>query len=109
MSELPDFLLARIAEDEARVTEGARGARTSSYGWHTVDCGVGLGYWAVEDCVCRHVDRVLAECDAKRRIVEFCVASDHGFARPKPTGEYVLEFLALPYAGHDDYNEEWRP
>jgi hypothetical protein len=43
--------------------------------------------------------RVLAECAAKRRIVEM-YAGQHG----QP---YVLHFLALPYADHPDYRQEW--
>jgi hypothetical protein len=60
--------------------------------------------------------RVLAEVDAKRRIVEEhganqyrvdpCDAHDANFATiPCDT----LRLLALPYADHEDYDEEWRP
>ena len=46
--------------------------------------------------------RVLAECEAKRRIVEM------DFER---YGEQwaVLAALALPYVDHPDYRAEWRP
>lgn len=56
--------------------------------------------------------RVLAEVDAKRRIVEKCAAVQDGL-RDDFTADWladdVLELLALPYAGHPDYREEWRP
>jgi hypothetical protein len=71
--------------------------------------------------------RVLAEVEAKRRIVESAaeimdrgafpegvsdgrdpdeVESDEGLAA---LAEYHLRLLALPYADHPDYREEWRP
>lgn len=49
--------------------------------------------------------RVLAEVDAKRRVV------DEGDTSYDGADEYrrVLALLALPYASHPDYREEWRP
>lgn len=61
---------------------------------------------------------MLAECDAKWRIVESltdAIAYDdsHGGALVPSTtagaGRRVLNHLALPYADHPDYREEWRP
>lgn len=57
----------------------------------------------VADHIARHDPaRVLAECEAKRRIVEW--ASDG-------EGEFhwstVLAPLAAVYADHPDYREEW--
>ena len=100
---LTDFLLARIAEDEADARAGL----------------VAEGSW-----------RVLAECEAKRRIVElhsireaspscsqcggYTATTDgqrgivhHGYAIPWPCP--TLRALALPYADHPDYREDWRP
>lgn len=52
--------------------------------------------------------RVLAECEAKRQIVERCAAVD--FAMPSThLAHGVLALLALPYADHPDYRDEWRP
>ena len=94
---LPEFLLARIAEDERRVE-------------------------FVRDFIPEHGDqgeyidpaRVLAECDAKRRIVEMQATNDEdrhlpGFHYKAQMIERVLHALALPYADHPDYREEWRP
>lgn len=43
--------------------------------------------------------RVLAECEAKRRIVAWDASVDYGAVR----------FLATVYADHPDYRAEWRP
>lgn len=86
--------------------------------------------WTRErDHIIRHDPaRVLAEVSAKRRIVEIHEVIG-GFTNEGSTGlglgcgecgysaEYsnrggwceTLRLLALPYAGHDDYREEWRP
>lgn len=62
------------------------------------------GRWPGEhlEHIARHDPaRVLAECEAKRRIMTM------DFER---YGEQVelLYMLALPYAGHPDYEEAWR-
>lgn len=96
---LADFLLARIAEDE-------------SYARNEAILRDGDPYYDDEagDYERRFVPaRVLAECDAKRRIVEWAKENDHGFERPRPVGDVVLELLALPYADHSDYQQEWKP
>jgi len=121
---LTDFLLARIAEDEA---------------WaNRTDCGCGdHAAWPQRpDCP----DRVLAECEAKRRIVGFVSGWQHQTVEDcwyscaatygtevenaccndaaEGTGcdcglehrvALILKPLALPYADHDDYDESWRP
>lgn len=71
--------------------------------------------------------RVLAEVDAKRRILDehlqghtYCRTCPplSGCAHTGPSGwpperiGYIcptIRLLALPYAGHADYREEWRP
>jgi len=123
---LTDFLLARIAEDEER-------ASRTSYYWNE-------GPDLLDHIETHHVDltaRVLAECEAKRRIVALhrparfidvsigvnstvCLichfANEHypdaeGIPRLMqelhPCG--TLRYLALPYADHPDYRREWRP
>jgi hypothetical protein len=120
VSDLAEFLLARIAEDEkwarARLTEGPEWMDPAkSYG--------GLPA------------RVLAECEAKRRIV----TQVHHKASSGPRSQYLSEWqkdacegcgwggsnddywvehindcptlrlLAFPYADHPDYDEAWRP
>lgn len=66
---------------------------------------------------------VLAEVEAKRRIVNECEDAQRNAAVPTPeqlatqehwaviarTYEYVLRQLALPHAEHPEYREEWAP
>lgn len=128
--DLAEFLLARIAEDELTRDEIHRtapfecdvvfNARVDpTFGW-TCTCGVPA--------------RVLAECEAKRRIVEHCRPTyavlyreserllAHAFDQdqmqtvassdlmwPHDGAEPTLRTLATVYADHPDYREEWRP
>jgi hypothetical protein len=48
--------------------------------------------------------RVLAECEAKRRIVERTA----GLNRYRLKDQMTLQDLALPYADHPDFQPEWR-
>ena len=113
MSDLAEFLLARIAEDE-RVAKVA-------------DIGVGHGVrpdelWTITNPprgeVCATPARVIAECEAKRRIVERLDAYLTENAETEPEGLWellddhawaTLYNLAAPYADHPDYREEWKP
>lgn len=82
---LTEFLLARIEEDEADARE--RGVAAEAL--------------------------ALAECQAKRRIVENLdgVRLEQPAIRMYREGlaEVTLRMLALPYVGHPDYREEWKP
>lgn len=103
---LTDFLLARIAEDEAVASYAAtRGAPTDT------DFG---GWWLGHY---RHANRwsparVLAECAAKRRIVKRCadtLAVDGWEYDDAPElAEATLYDLALSYTDHADYRERWK-
>ena len=89
MSDLAEFLLARIAEDEQY--------EQSPHADHNEHTYL----------------RAMAEREAKRRIVELHHTAGrsglcdecHSKVWPCPT----LRLLALPYADHPDYREEWRP
>jgi hypothetical protein len=67
--------------------------------------------------------RVLAECEARRRIVEFAdeatsldmqvdgefrIGSRDESDEPY-IGDSIMRALALPYADSEGYREEWRP
>jgi len=143
MTTLTDFLLARIAEDEYRLdlpeglvvlnSHGEVSARGD--GWVSRgECPVCGAYQydgtesVTEDAWWEHAEtvhqraRVLAECDAKRRIIEAAdeatgldMQVDSEFRierrdeRQEPyIGDVILRALALPYADHPDYREEWR-
>jgi hypothetical protein len=105
MSDLVDFLLARITEDEARPRGfGAIAMEVDAEGSPT-------GRLLVPA-------RILAECEAKRRVVELYLEArrsyewdrnDTGFAAEAWAYEAVVKQLALPHADHPDYREEWRP
>ena len=100
---LTDFLLARIAEDEAV-------ARDEQIENVPADC------WGPA--------RVLAECEAKRRIAEAfadaeCAVDTYDGDNPTPAYwqewgnrhalALAVEHLATIYADHPDYDESWRP
>jgi hypothetical protein len=112
---LADFLLARVAEDEA----AAGDAFYEGQHWYAEEEGVSR--WPGDDTVwdadrkrdAQHVvrwqpARVLAECEAKRRIVELDWRGDDS-GPAQLLQEDVLRLLALSYADHPDYRQEWRP
>lgn len=92
---ITDFLLARIADDTAL----ARSLQAQAVTDH-ID---------PEDPRLPHLTlaaRVLAECEAKRRIVSLydeSTAAHEAIARLP-----IIRLLALPYANHPDYDPVWR-
>jgi hypothetical protein len=114
---LTEFLLARIAEDEALATPAWPEDVGNAPLWDKPLRIVpdDLGNSRTEFHLAIHTARVLAECEAKRRIVEECErhiptepgGCDYGDLSPD-LAERVLSLLALPYADHPDYREEWR-
>lgn len=116
MTTLSEWLLAQIAEDEA-VALHSRGIGGS--GWAPGSGGI---YWSDSESGELHIDpaRVLAECEAKRRIVELRERAAREAADPPEGAEMLtvsrvsalnetLRTLALPYADRPGYREEWRP
>lgn len=103
---LADFLLARIAEDEARVERPDGDGPLNS--WHTRICAVHPQ--GLEDtwCDCTVPARVLAECAAKRAIVALVIDLDaHGSPYTEGVRDAVCA-LAAVYDEHPDYRDEWR-
>lgn len=97
---LAEFLLARVAEDEAVAERLRRPSVGDPWGWQPnphplTTCGHGATQVHVNPA------RVLAECEIKRRVL------DMGWATEDL--EELTAVLALPYADHPDYREEWRP
>jgi hypothetical protein len=100
-----EFLLARIAEDEA---EDMR--------YDPLD------HWWLPSAA--EPRRLRAECEAKRRIVEqaeeasmdrhaaiadFCVGqAERDAAYASDPGSLILKALAAVYADHPDYRQEWK-
>lgn len=139
---LTEFLLACIAEDEAAAREAALSAGGHGSGdervasgsvwmqrYHEVariaddhqdrktiaDAGALFGI-GVATHIARHDPaRVLAECEAKRAIVE--LHADAGGCTTCTDGDYLglvddwpcetLRLLTRPYVDHPDYREEW--
>jgi hypothetical protein len=109
--DLADFLLARIAEDEEFALRYPPTAAARP--------------------------RALAECSAKRGLIAYCTPDDDTgnallsaladpsidaalLAQVEPFARamgaemdrallHVLRYLALPYADHPEFREEWRP
>lgn len=128
---LAEFLLARIAEDEAAAREvtdffysegrwkwgfalPVKVALTDERGSVMVATRDDGPTWMVCDHIARHDPaRVLAECEAKRRIVERYV--DTTYFEPTPFTAYDLALhhvmcdLATVYADHPDFRDEWKP
>ncbi len=100
---LVEFLLARIAESEeiARAVEETSKRRGT---YHPASAPVAYDDWGDVLVAPRFL---LAECDAKRRIVQrYSVPDPHD--EPGCCDCDMLRILALPYVGHPDYQEEWR-
>jgi hypothetical protein len=103
--DLAEFLLARIAEDEAAATRAS---------WFLVDYNAPMNQQFGDRF---NPARVLAECAAKRRIVEqFTMIKllDEWHDVGPAEGAWirmqtVLQLMAAPYADHPDYRPEWAP
>lgn len=138
--DLVEFLTARLDEDEQTALAASPGPWRPGEEHDDViavdDITVAEGFAlsgrqlraTVDHIACHDPARVLAEVDAKRRLVElhstphtvvdgFCVeeggpCTHRGEDECTLCGETpcaTLRLLALPYAGHADYDEAWRP
>ena len=137
MDDLITWLRARLDEDEAAAlaVRDDRYGDNDGVGWKrwAIDApddgswprlsalGVDLAHSYADNVITpqrgEHIARwdparVLAEVDAKRRMVDRLWDDSEGILRPgiaSGTARPVLELLALPYADHPDYREGWRP
>lgn len=130
MDDLLAFLRARLDEDEAQASVATRGP------WRAEDRPVFSGFYRVVtrdyddedqgDVVvsgddvggarrndAQHIARydparVLREVEAKRELINWILRWP---LRPAPPSSVdgLLERLALPYADHEGYREEWKP
>jgi hypothetical protein len=116
---LTEFLLARIAEDElaARIANVSQTWSTDETACcvmveHDYGDNVETHHNGTAAHIARHDPaRVLAECEAKRRIVaDAAEYLDHvgGIESTDGLAMRVLEYLALPYADHPDWRGEWK-
>jgi hypothetical protein len=93
MTDLVDFVRARLDDEENRAVTT-----------HDTSCGM-IRYDGT--CDCGMPSRALANVDAKRRIIDAC--RRHESPDTFDLIDDTLRLLALPYASHPDYQEEWRP
>lgn len=100
MSELAGFLLARIAEDETMAQHSLDGDLDHL---PSVDANGQRLFLGVTNPA-----RVLAECEAKRRIIETCQVYEYEVTNAYGYDD-ILQALALPYADHPECRDEWRP
>lgn len=117
MSDLTEFLLERIAEDQERA-EFVR-QQTEGNNW-TPHEPWKLSWHDEYDLLCIEPTRALAECEAKRTAIEAAWAtylriegewgSCRGQAALSEANDYpdVIRAFAAVYADHPDFHEEWR-
>lgn len=124
---LTDFLLARIAEDEGRARAAIDDDTGHDEGFANQydelirpPSGIGVAKGGFGEAAARMIAtyavprRTLAECEAKRRIVELHGVNEY---RVDPCDAHdanletipceTLRALAAVYAGHPDYRSEW--
>jgi len=119
---LIEFLTARLDEDELVARSCATERWTVKDGWHDgLDMEVLSSTYpaCIEPEEATHTARhdparVLAEVEAKRRIVDAAQRNPHApwdaYAIGRDDlGRRALRALALPYADHPDFDEGWRP
>jgi hypothetical protein len=105
--DIVEFLRARLDEDEA-----PWGDFIDLHANHCGSCGGPPGPFP---CDCRWPERMRREVEAKRRIVDYYEFDrsqfpESGDAAPTPAVlRDVLCLLALSYADHPDYRQEWKP
>lgn len=137
MSDLVEFLRARLDEDEQAASAAVPGPWIVRDGWdyeaeravfgsprgvqHVATTKRNEARWRENrDHIARHDPaRVLAEVEAKRRILDEhrdedgncygCGLCNDGERRYKVDECPTKRALALPYSDHPDYREEWRP
>jgi hypothetical protein len=122
VSCLPDFLIARIAEDEAEVESRIVGELESLHRdgmLHVTraDLLTTKREAGVIQYDASWLTRPLAECEAKRFVInalrgyepsdQWGTEMDMGKRENYAAG--ALRRMALVYADHPDYREEWRP
>ncbi|QGZ53356.1 hypothetical protein GPZ77_34565 (plasmid) [Streptomyces sp. QHH-9511] len=130
INALVQFLNDRLDEDERAARRagdsfrqiGETGVIVATEGDRAEECA-SANWTGIADHIVRHdPTRVLAEVDAKREVANAYERAVAEFQNSGPamvsydrlTGSVsslrtALEFLALPYADHPDYREEWRP
>lgn len=128
-SVIADFLLKRIGEDEYLARTCLLEENLHPYGderipaidpseWGNLARNY-LGGEMGEHCAQQHPLRTLAECSAKRAIIESLTSTAAAHANETNLGQKLvlagmdtglrlaLQYLTLPYRDHPDFNEDW--
>ncbi|MFC8273730.1 DUF6221 family protein [Streptomyces sp. NPDC057271] len=116
MDDLAQFLRARLDEDEQTARRagdsfrqiGKTGVIVSTEGDRAEECATANWAGIAEHIVRHDPARVLAEVDAKRQLIDWVLRWPMRPHAPSSV-DGILERLALPYADHADYRDEWRP
>jgi len=117
---LTEFLLARIDEDEAVVLRAFEATNELFGRGGETDTGIDVVYDSAGPFVGVGNERMVAEIAAKRIIIASEVAAHVGRrdeykdsatfdAIASRVNTRALRALAVIYADHPDYREEWRP
>lgn len=101
MTELVDFLRARLGEDE----QVARRIKATRHGALIVSPGDGESPSVFEI----NGGRLLTEIEAKRRILDEVNRIMPPNLKVDCGQTTILKAMALPYASHSEYRKEWRP
>ena len=123
---IADFILARVADDEAVAMAALREAAYTHFGDTAAESLLGLATSeGADDVAVQHFRRhdparVLAECKATRAIVESHASfkADAGNVERSALdrlvsggaaagADTILSALAAVYVGHEDYRDEW--
>jgi hypothetical protein len=119
--DLVEFLRARLDEERAEVAALHKGCMERWYSAQELFKGWGPLDWDEAEHIATYgPGRMLAEVDAKRQLIDeradaVDLPGDPGDDEPEYAYGYAralddaLRLLALPYAGHPDYRQEWRP
>jgi hypothetical protein len=111
VTEVAEFLLSRLADDEMVALVAARGDEVFGP----------LAQYADDEYDPRLLhaqrwrpDRIRIEIETRKHIVQIHSTEAHRCpgvddSRPEPTGCPTLRLLALTYADHPQYRDEWRP
>lgn len=104
--DLRDFLLARVAERESTARDMQDQERLGRPFFRLDPSVGGSGIRELIDPT-----RILAECEAKRRIVEHETKPYLHEGRQVATFRWtpILRYLAAAYSAHPDYDGRWKP
>lgn len=122
MSDIVEFLRARLDEDEQAARAAFSGQADPEEGWGaersewyrhtTITPHVGMIHESVqaEHIVRWNPARVLAEVEAKRRTLVRCEEEMlSGIPRLVHFATQTVWEMVKPYADHPEYDEAWRP